>query len=75
MFMLNAADAAQLEDRLRLSSVIRSLIEWFFTPAEVELYAPWIDLIVVFGTLFMAAGFLLLLFGPLFGLRGRRAKK
>lgn len=73
MFLLNTtavADAAQLEDGLRLSSVIRSFIEWFFTPAEVELYSPWIDFVVVAGTLFLVFKFLSVLCG-----RDRRAKK
>ena len=76
MYLLNstAAGAAELSDELRLSSVIRSFFEWFFTPSEVELYAPWLDLLTVIGTLGLAAWFLVLLFSPLFCGR-RRAKK
>ena len=74
MYLLNATTTTELADELRLSSVIRSFLEWFFTPAEVELYAPWLDLLTVLGTLAVAAWFLVLLFSPLFGVR-RKAKK
>ena len=52
-----------MQDSMRLSAVIRYFFEWFFTEAEVELYAQWIDLLTVLGTLFVAAAFCRLLFG------------
>lgn len=58
-----------MQDSMRLSAVIRYFFEWFFTEAEVEQYAQWIDLLTVLGTLFVAASFCRLLFGPFFGRR------
>lgn len=50
----------------RLSTVVRSFFEWFFTAEEVTAYAPWFDLITIIGTLFLVALFFRLLFSPLF---------
>ncbi len=73
MFMLNSQiSEVALSDELRLSSVIRAFVEFFFTPAEVEQYAPWIDLMTILGTLFLVALFLRLLFSPLFPRRSKR---
>lgn len=58
-----------MEDQYRLSAVIRYLVEWFFTTEEVVLYEPWINLLTVLGTLFVAAVLLRLMFGPFFGRR------
>lgn len=62
----------QLADEMRLSSVIRAFFEFFFTPAECELYAPWLDLITVIGTLFLVGCFFRLFFGPLFKRRNNK---
>lgn len=67
----SGVDVPELPDGYRLSTVVRSFIEFFFTPAEVELYSPWINLLTVLGTLFVVAAFIFLLFSPLFKVRKR----
>ncbi len=78
MFLLSSevissgVDVPALPDGYRLSTVIRAFIEFFFTPAEIELYSPWINLITVLGTLFVVAVFILLIFSPFISKRGKR---
>lgn len=68
----SGVDVPELPDGYRLSTVIRSFVEFFFTPAEIELYSPWINLLTVLGTLFVVAVFIRLLFSPLFSKRSKR---
>ena len=68
----SGVDLPELPDGYRLSTVIRAFIEFFFTPAEVELYSPWINLITVLGTLFVVAVFIVLIFSPFMGKRGKK---
>ena len=69
---MTVLDATTLSDQYTLSAVIRAFLEFFFTSAERELYAPWIDLATVLATFFLVFAFIRWLFGPWFSRRSAK---